>query len=299
MIDLAQIAALLRLQHRTIANTFRQHSQRHGLWASVALSVLWYAMWGGAAALAAATPNMIGVQDVESALAGVLLFVMGYWQLSPLVTLSLGVSLDMRKLALYPTSIPTLFAVECLLRIWSGLEMILILFGLWLGLVTAGTAHPWLMTLAFAVFIAWNVLFSAGMRNLIERVFQKRILREVVLIAMVSLTVLPQMLAFSQRARDLASSAIQNEVDVAYWLFPSGLAARMALGKASWADAALLLAMLGGAAMFGYAFFRSSCRMTSASTAGSAGDARLAQRRRGCSGWRGCRRRLSPIRLAR
>ncbi|MBI1354380.1 MAG: hypothetical protein GC160_08540 [Acidobacteria bacterium] len=268
MVDFSQIAALLRLQKQTVANAFRQHSERHGLWASIALSILWYGLWGGAAAIAAMTPNMIGVEDVETALPGVLLFIMGYWQLSPLVTLSLGISLDMRKLALYPTSVPTLFVVECLLRIWSGFEMILILAGLWLGLVTAGTAQPWRLTLAFALFVAFNVLFSAGMRNLIERVFQKRVLREIVLILMVSLTVLPQMLAFSEKARDLASSAVKNEVDVPYWLFPSGLAARIAVSQSSVGDWALLLAMLAASAVFGYGFFRSSCRLTSASTAG-------------------------------
>ncbi len=260
--------ALLRLQKQTVANTFRQHSERHGLIVSIIFSSLWYGLWASLAIGAALTPNLIGVEDVEAALPGVLLFVMGYWQLSPLVTLSLGVSLDMRKLALYPTTIPTLFLVECLLRIWSGLEMILLLIGLWIGLITAGTAHPWLMTLALALFVAFNLLFSAGVRNLIERIFQRRILREIVLVSMVSLTVAPQMLAFSERARDLARLAIANRVSVPYWLFPSGLTARIGLGEASGGDAALMLAMLAAAGLFGYAFFAGSCRLTSASTAG-------------------------------
>jgi len=146
--------------------------------------------------------------------------------------------------------------------------MILLLIGLWIGLVSGGTAHPWLMSAALALFIAFNVLFSAGVRNLIERIFQRRILREIVLIGMVSLTVLPQMLAFSERARDMARLAITNQVDIPYWLFPSGLAARLGLGEASGGDVLLLLAMAASAGFFGYMLFRSSCRMSSASTAG-------------------------------
>lgn len=268
LIDFTQIATLLRLQQRTVANSFRQHADKHGLFFSILFSSLWYGLWGAAAAVAAFTPGMIGVEDVETALPGVLLFVMGYWQLSPLVTLSLGVSLDMRKLALYPTSVPTLFVVECLLRVWSGFEMILLLIGLWIGLLTGGTAHPELMSAAFALFVVFNVLFSAGVRNLIERIFQRRVLREIVLIGMVSLTVLPQMLAFSERARQMARLAITNQVDVPYWLFPSGVAARVGLGQASVGDVLLLLAMTTAAAIFGYVLFGSSCRMTSASTAG-------------------------------
>lgn len=146
--------------------------------------------------------------------------------------------------------------------------MILLLLGLWIGLLTGGTSHPGLMTAGIVLFALFNILFSAGIRNMVERIFQRRILREIVLISMVTLTVLPQMLAFSEKARDLARRAIANETEAPYWLFPSGLAAHIGLGRASAGDWALLLLMLVAAAFFGYLLFRSSCRLTSASTAG-------------------------------
>ncbi|MEZ5395453.1 MAG: hypothetical protein R2724_21910 [Bryobacterales bacterium] len=109
MFDFSQIRALLSLQWRTISNSFHDHAERRGLWVSVMLSVAWYGLWGGVAVVCATVPSLIGSEDVRQALPGALLFVLGYWQLSPLVTLSLGISLEMRKLAFYPVSVPTLF----------------------------------------------------------------------------------------------------------------------------------------------------------------------------------------------
>jgi len=199
--DFTQIRALLDLQWRTVVNAFHDHAERRGLWLSILLSVAWYGLWVAVAVVCALVPNMIGPEDVESALPGILLFVMGYWQLSPLVTLSLGVSLEMRKLAFYPVNVPTLFLVECMLRLWTSLEMILVLLGIFIGLATAGGQNLFALAAGLILFVAFNMLFSAGMRNLVERIFQKRMLRETVLVVMVTLTVLPQMLVFSEGFR--------------------------------------------------------------------------------------------------
>ncbi len=268
MVSLRQIVTLLDLQRRTIANAFRDRAQHRGLIASVAVSLLWYGFWIAMAALCAVTPNMIGAEDVERALPGLLLFAMVYWQLSPLVTLSLGVSLEMRKLALYPISLPTLFLVECLLRLWTAFEALLVLGGLFLGLMTAGSSSPAALAAGLLLFVAFNMFLSAGVRNLVERVFQKRALREIVLIGMVALAVLPQVLVFSSRARDWMRMAVVNQIEIPYWSTPSGLAARLALAQTSAADVALLGAMIAAAAVFGYLMFRSTCRLTAASTAG-------------------------------
>jgi ABC-2 type transport system permease protein len=211
---------------------------------------------------------MIGGEDVESALPGLLLFIMGYWQLTPLVTLSLGVSLEMRKLALYPVSVPTLFLVECLLRLWTGLEMILVLTGIFVGLATTGRQNLLALLAGLLLFVAFNMFFSAGMRNLVERIFQRRMLRETVLVLMVTLTVLPQMLVFSDRFRDLAHDAVREDTSLPTWAAPSGVCAAIALGTAGWVEIALALAYVAVAGVFGYTMFRSSCKLTSASTAG-------------------------------
>lgn len=268
MIDVAQIQALLALQWRTFTNAMRDRRERRGALFSLATNGLWYLFWFTAAGVCAVTPHLIGTEDFEGALGGLLLFAFAYWQLSPLVTLSLGTSLEMRKLALYPASVPTLFVVECLLRVWTAGEVLLLLGGLFLGLATAGLSSPALLGAGFALFVAFNIFLSAGVRNLVERVFQKRLLRELVLVGMIGLAVLPQALAFSQRARGWMVRAIGNRLDIPHWVTPAGLSARISLGDGTPADWLLLLSGTGAALLFGYLMFRASCRLTSASTAG-------------------------------
>ncbi len=274
MIDLTQLDALLWVQWTSTRNSLRQRSERRGKVISIVLSCAWYAFWVFLAFACAIVPVAIGREDIESALAGILLFIMGYWQLSPIITLTLGSSLQMGKLAHYPASTRTLFVVECLLRLWSGFEMILLLLGLFSGLAWAGSPHLAGLAAGFVLFVAFNVFLSAGTRNLVERIFQKRRLREVVLVGLIGLTVLPQALAFSAQARQWVRAAARNDVAVPYWLFPSGLAARLGVGEASANDVLLLLAMVAAALMFGYWMFRSNSRFTSSVDDRGPGSAR-------------------------
>ena len=89
-----QIYALLVVQLLSLVHALRQRQGWRGRLLSIVLGVLWYLLWTVAAVGCALVPSMIGCEDVEGALPGVLLFMMGYWQLAPLVTLSLGVSLS-------------------------------------------------------------------------------------------------------------------------------------------------------------------------------------------------------------
>ena len=163
-----------------------------------------------AAAGAAMIPSLIGPEDVENSLGGILLFAMGYWQLAPLMTLSLGVSLEMTKVMIYPVSIYTLFAAECSLRLATGFEILLLLTGLFGGLAWAGSPYLVELAVAFVLFVAFNVLLSAGIRNFVERVFQRRRLREIVLVVLVSCTILPQILIWSGVARSAFRSVLTS-----------------------------------------------------------------------------------------
>lgn len=267
MSGLSQIRALLSLQRKAMVNAFREHAGRNGRGVSILISTLWYAVWLSLAGICWVTPHYIGVGDLETALPGLLLFAMGYWQLSPIVTLSLGVSIDMRKLTYYPVRTPTLFAVECLLRIWTGIEIIIVLCGLFLGLITAGSAHPVLLAVALAMFVTLNVFISAGLRNLIERIFRKRLLREAVLVLLVTATVLPQMIFFSTQFRSVAQSAVRNQIEIPLWISPPGLAAALARGQATTSDVLVFMAMILVSALFGYLLFASTNRLAASESA--------------------------------
>ena len=250
-----QIWALVLVQYRSLWNTLRGEGGRLRLTGSILFGVFWYGAWTLATIGAAAIPNLIGREDIENALGGILLFALAYWQLAPLMTLSLGVSLEMSKVSIYPVSSLTLFSAECLLRLGTGAEMVLLLSGLFAGLVTAGSPHGVALAAALVLFIAFNVFLSAGIRNLIERLFQRRRVREIALIALVGCAILPQVLIWSQTARGFAKGFFLSARGIPYWVHPSGVAGKAAGDSAAWTDWALLSGMVVVAAFFGYRQF--------------------------------------------
>src|SRR5438552_2518134 len=102
--------------------------------------VIWYGIWTMLAVLAgvmtADAPARALRQFMPLALAGVC----AYWQLIPMVSASLGASLDMKKLLAYPVPHRQLFLVEVLLRLTTGVEMLLLLTGGLIGLCRNRTA---------------------------------------------------------------------------------------------------------------------------------------------------------------
>jgi ABC-2 type transport system permease protein len=255
-----QIWALVRVQVRTLLNTMRYKQGWGGLKVSIAIASLWYGFWIFAAVGAAMLPRFVGAEDIETVLPGVLLFIMAYWQLTPLLTLSLGVSLDARKLAIYPVSIATLFAVECLLRLGTGIEMILLLAGFLGGLAAAGSPHVAELAVAFGLFSAFNIFLSAGVRNLLERLFHQRRLREVLLLLLACATLLPQLLIWSETMREAAQKVLLALQAFPVWVLPSDLAARISVGEGNWGHFVVLTGMVVTAAGFGFAQFRQGYR---------------------------------------
>lgn len=266
-----QIQALLQVQFRSLLNTAKHRTGRRGFALSIAFTIGWYALWVAAAIGCAVVPNAIGREDVEAALPGLLLFVMAYWQLMPLLTMSLGVSLETRKVAIYPISMPTLFAVECLLRLGTGSEMMLLLCGLFGGLALASSPYLPELGVAFFLFIIFNVFLSAGLRNLVERIFRRRLLRDAILVLLVSVTVLPQVFVWSQAARGMGRAVLLGGRQIPYWVLPSGLAAQLSVGRGELLDLVIFLGMVGAAAIFGYMQFRGSCRLEPGAASNAAG----------------------------
>ena len=67
-----------------------------------------------------------------------------YWQVMPILSASMGSSLDMRKLMVYPVPHAKLFQVEVLLRLTTGVEMLMVLAGSVAGLFRNPASAGWL-----------------------------------------------------------------------------------------------------------------------------------------------------------
>src|SRR5262249_34092086 len=105
--------------------TFRLDSRRRGAVFSVLTSFIWYGIWTFVAFLAEdflASPGPGNL--IHRGFPAGLMFVFLYWQLTPMMSASLGASLDLKKLLIYPVEHRKLFVIEVLLRLTTGAEML-------------------------------------------------------------------------------------------------------------------------------------------------------------------------------
>jgi len=121
---------ILWAQYRTLMNYYPR--ARGGSWFGILATVLWYGMFSFAAwgvyLLLSSTKG-----GVTQFLSPGLLLVFLYWQLVPILLISTGASLDLRKLVAYPIPTGDLFSIEVLLRVTAAIEMFIVLLGAGLG----------------------------------------------------------------------------------------------------------------------------------------------------------------------
>jgi ABC-2 type transport system permease protein len=229
---MAVIAAILRAQLLSIRNMYGR-SRRGGMAISALALAMWFGMWGLVAYAAYALARTSDVHALQAALPRALLGIALYWQLSPMVSASLGASLDLRKLLVYPIPHSRLFLIEVLLRLSTGLEMLLVMAAGFTGLVmNAAVAPGWMgaarMSAVLGVFVLFNLLLAAGTRSLLERALAKRRVREFVVLAMVILVAAPRVLVESGLSWERLAWLLQGSGDA--WS-PWGAAARLLLGE--------------------------------------------------------------------
>ncbi|MDQ2901090.1 MAG: hypothetical protein M3Y07_15020 [Acidobacteriota bacterium] len=195
------IAAILRAQLLSM-RSFRLRSRMGGSIFSALTGLIFYGFWAvlafGAEAFFSNADNR---ELFPIVLSTGLMIVFLYWQLAPVATASMGSSLDLRKLLVYPVPHEKLFFVEVLLRFTTCAEMVIVLAGAFIGLlrnpVYGGAASLPRLVFPILLFIALNVLLSAGSRNLLERLLLHKRLREFVVLLMVLAGAVPQLLLVS------------------------------------------------------------------------------------------------------
>jgi ABC-2 type transport system permease protein len=256
------IFAILRAQ--LLSMRLRVGTRRRGTAFSALTGLIFYGVWALlslGAMLYFADPA--DVSFFLPVLSTGLFFVMLYWQLAPVISAGFGASLDLSKLLIYPIPRRKLFAVEVMLRLTNCAEMLILLAGAATGLMRNplyGPAARLFILLGALIFAATNLLLSAGVRHLLERLFQRTRMKEVLMLLLVALAVLPQILLFLNVRRATLMSLAPAQL---FW--PWGAVARMMLGERLVLAAPLALAYLGIALWFGRWQFERTIRYEGAS----------------------------------
>src|SRR5262245_33000999 len=124
--------AILWAQWCTLKNFY----PRAGVAWTAVFGIIWYGFWTVAAvATARVAADRDEVPLLKVALPGALLIVFLYWQVVPLLMAATGASLDIRRLRVYPIPLSQLFGIEVMLRVTAGVEMVLVLLGLTIGVL--------------------------------------------------------------------------------------------------------------------------------------------------------------------
>lgn len=187
------VLAVLWAQWRSLLN-LRTGERLAGRLLATALAVLWYSLWALLAVGAALLLSRPRQAELASLIPWGLMLVMLYWQMAPIVTASLGASLDLKKLLVYPVPEGKLFLAEVLLRLTTGLEMMLVLGGVAVGLLRNPAVPGWAPLLALPLYALFNLLTAAGLRSLLERLLARRRLREAAVFLLVLGAAAPQVL---------------------------------------------------------------------------------------------------------
>jgi ABC-2 type transport system permease protein len=247
------IAAILRAQLISMRRTFGT-----GAALSILGGIFWYGLWTFGALAAFSVAAGLPAARLESGLSFSLAGICVYWQIIPLISATMGSSLDLRKLLAYPLPHGRLFLVEVLLRLTNGLEVILLLAGGAAGLIlNPAGAHIPATVCALAVFVLFNLLLASGMRSLLERLLTKRKIRELLVLIMAAVWVLPRFFLLT----GIRSRGADRVLDAALAAgLPWSAAAHAALGRNAVLPWLWLAAWTLAAAWFGRTQFDRSLR---------------------------------------
>jgi ABC-2 type transport system permease protein len=253
------IWAILRAQWLSM-RAFRLSGKPASAIFSMVTSLLFYGFWVFAAYAAQAfLANPDNNDSFTLFLSPALLAAFLYWQVTPVITATMGASLDMKKLLVYPVPHGQLFLIEVMLRVTTCLEMLLIVAGISIGIARnpamGGLAAIPRVLLASGLFIAINLLLSAGLRSLLERLMLRRRTREIMIPLLVALSVAPQFLV-----RSKVDPERMKRFFTPMPYLPWGAAAEILLHQDVLLPAALLLLFACVAYIFGRSQFEAGLR---------------------------------------
>lgn len=275
------IAAILRAQWLSM----RPGSNR-GFGLGLLAALFWYGFWLFASCTAGFFAARAPADALRYAFPLGLMAVCIYWQAMPVLSASMGSSLDLRKLLVYPAPHEKLFFIELLLRFTNGIEMQMVLAGAAVGLLrnraAGGLGALPALAGAIPVFVLFNLFLASGTRSLLERLLARRKVREVVALLLAMMWVAPRFLMMSgvkptwMRGAGAAMGAFG-------WPWAAAARAALPLGQSGGATALSWLSLCGWvvlAAWFGRAQFERNLRYDMLAAQATPMSAVSARRRR-------------------
>jgi ABC-2 type transport system permease protein len=208
--------------------------------------LFWYGVWVVVACAAFLGVSGASAEKLQLWLPLGALGVCLYWQAMPILSASMGSALDMRKLMVYPAPHSKLFQVELLLRLTTGVEMLMVLAGSVAGMFHNAAVSGWLPVPAVLIFIAFNLLLASGTRSLLERLLSQRKVRELLLFLVFMVWMLPRFLFATGHRPQLTGNWTRLLASVAW---PWTAAAWAALGHS---ELAALLSLAGWTLLAGW-----------------------------------------------
>lgn len=250
--------AIFQAQWRGLIHKYPRGSVGGKLFTAV-MMVAWYGLVVFFAWLVAtALPEVRSASTVRQAISIGAALALVYWQVIPVLLVSGGMSLQLKRLSVYPIAPFRLFAIEVLLRITTGLEPLIVMIGAMFGLWANPLVPAW-APLALLPFALMNMLLSAGLRDLLMRLLSRRGIREVVVLLFVLISVLPQLLiALFPPSKWKGLAAKLPELPSLPW--PWTVVGSLASGQGNWVDLLWLMIWLAAASHFGYSQFRRNLR---------------------------------------
>jgi len=243
---LNQLRAILWAQWRTLIN-FYPRGNMGSLTFTVLMSAVWYGMVAvGAVGVAVLLSDPARMPMIERIMPIGLMLAFLYWQIVPILLVSTGASLDLKRLLVYPVTHNQLFTLEVILRFSTGLEMMLVLTGATIGLLV-NPAIPWWACAGFIPFVAMNLFLAAGLREMLSRWLGRRRIRELVIFGLVLMAALPQLILVAE----LPPWARQAIGRFRFEWWPWTMTGQIALGRPTMQAWPILLAWMSAAFVFG------------------------------------------------
>jgi ABC-2 type transport system permease protein len=254
-----QIAAIVWAQWRSTRNHLPRASLAGLLFTGI-LTVCWYGAFAFLAVLAATLlASPVELAPFHSILPPVLFLVLLYWQVIPVLMSSMGASLDLRKLLVYPIPKRALFAIEVILRVTTGVEMLLLLTGAGVGLLINPDVRWW-APFTLVLFVLFNLFCSTGIRDLLARLLAHKRIREIVIFLVILTAAVPQLLVFHGAQGRLKHFFGGQPSAFSPWT----ATARLALGEFSWTSFGVMLGWVLVAYLFGRTQFDRTLRFDAA-----------------------------------